>query len=71
MLHLLVHCGLDGTQLEGQALLLQLHSEQQDCRWWIILAGVRVGGRIGPRVLLLGGGSCNNIYTLRWESQVN
>ena len=66
-----VVCKLDGAQLEGHALLLRSHGERRDRGCWVNLAGVGVGGWIGSRVLLLGGGNHNMhglLYslTLKW-----
>ena len=63
MLHgTLVRCDLDGAQLGGHALLLRSHGERRDRGCRVVLAGVGVGGRIGSRVLLLGGGNRNRKY---------
>ena len=65
---MMVVCKLDGAQLEGHALLLRSHGERRDRGCRVNLAGVGVGGRIGSRVLVLGGGN-RNIYRLclRWR----
>ena len=57
----MVVCKLDGVQLEGHALLLRSHGKRRDRGCRVILAGVGVGGRIGSRVMVLGGGNRNSI----------
>ena len=58
-------CKLDGAQLEGHALLLRSHGERRDRGCRVNLAGVGVRGRIGSRVLVLGGGNRNIHHPLR------